>query len=156
MTKIILLTRGLTATVSDEDFDLLNKFNWNAVKGAVYYYAVRSNDKAKMHRIIVDAPSGMQVDHIDGNTLNNTRENLRICTVSQNQCNSKVRVDNTTGYKGVTICKSKYYAQIRHNGKRISLGYYEKPEDAARAYDEAAKKYHKEFASLNYKEDARH
>lgn len=106
-------------------------------------------------------PADKMVDHIDGNGLNNLRSNLRFATMSQNIANSKVRKDNTTGYKGVSwfvgskhpngVWKSKpsWTARIGINGKRITVGYFATKEEAARAYNKAAIKYHGEFAKLN-------
>ena len=89
------------------------------------------------------------MDHKDGNGLNNTRNNLRLCTVSQNQCNSRVRRTSRTGYKGVCLRGNKIAARIKINGESIFLGYFKTVEDAARAYNEAAIVIHGEFARLN-------
>ena len=94
---------------------------------------------------------GYVIDHIDGNSLNNQKNNLRICTQSQNCSNQKIGKSNTSGYKGVSYNKGqgKYNSRIRFNKKLIHLGYFVNLKDAARAYNEAAVKYHGEFANLN-------
>ena len=105
-----------------------------------------------MHRVIAGTPDGMETDHRDGDTLNNLPDNLRNCTNIQNQCNRGKQANNKSGFKGVTWYKrSKIWrVQIKVYGKVIHLGYYLIPEQAARAYDKAAKKYFGEFAKLNY------
>lgn len=105
-----------------------------------------------MARFILDAPKGIMTDHRDGDTLNNQRENLRLATNQQNQHNQRrLRRDNTTGFKGVTLWPRKgvYNAQIYVNTIRKSLGCYKTPEEAAAAYDAAAVKYFGEFAATN-------
>jgi len=105
-----------------------------------------------MHRVILDAPMNMLVDHINGNGLDNRRENLRICTNTENLRNRGKDRDNTSGYKGVVIKKGekKFRAQIRVNQKTIHLGSFSTPEEAARAYDDAAREYFGEFAWTNF------
>ena len=111
-----------------------------------------------MHRLIMSCPDDMFVDHIDGNTLNNTRENLRICTHLQNHRNKK----KTRRYKGrPTISqfkgvnrasKNTWLAKLQKNRERIYLGCYPTEEEAARAYDAAAREHFGEFAKLNFPE----
>jgi len=102
-----------------------------------------------MAREIMKPPVGMQIDHINHDTLNNQRENLRICTPSQNNMNKAKRKDNTSGYKGVCWQKEvkKWQAKIKVNQKQIYLGCYDNKELAYEAYIKACKKYHKEFAN---------
>jgi len=97
---------------------------------------------------------GFEVDHEDRNYLNNQRSNLRLATKSQNQANSNLRIDSTSGYKGVTwhVRIMRWQAKIQVRKTRIFLGYFKTPEEAARAYDKAAKRYFGEFANLNFKE----
>ncbi|MGE1562170.1 HNH endonuclease [Pantoea septica] len=92
------------------------------------------------------------VDHIDGDKKNNRIENLRLCTHNQNQHNQGIRATNTSGYKGVSFMKAinKWHAQICCNSKVMHLGSYENKEDAAHAYDQAAMKFHGEFAWTNF------
>lgn len=157
--KRILLTRGLYTLVDDSDYDELNSHKWHALKDGNTYYAVRTvyvkrkGKTVRMHREIMQTPSEMETDHIDGNGLNNVRNNLRNCTKSQNLSNRKPNTTSSSIFKGVSWRKAscKFVAQIQSNGKKISLGYFKKEEDAAHAYDAAAIKYHKEFANLNFK-----
>lgn len=108
-----------------------------------------------LHRMIINAKKGFQVDHIDQNKLNNKSENLRICTNQENTRNTKSRKGSTSKYKGVCWDNEtkKWLAQICiGKGKHKNLGRFINEEDAAKAYDAAAKLYHGEFAYLNYKD----
>lgn len=153
--KKIPLTQGKFALVDDEDYErLIAMGKWQCVGRGKKVYAVKMFWKKKhiiMHRFIVDAPIGFEVDHINGDGLNNRRENLRICTVSENGRNLSKRKDNTSGFKGVNWHKqkSKWRARIQLDKKRIDVGYFDCPIEAARAYNAAAIKYHGEFAKLN-------
>lgn len=102
-----------------------------------------------LHRLIL--PGCEMVDHIDGNVLNNTRANLRPCTASENMRNRKAYRNNKLQLRGVSFNSriNKFQAQIQIHKKHMLIGNFEKKEDAARAYNEAAKKYHGEFARLN-------
>ena len=106
-----------------------------------------------LHRFLMDAPDGMQVDHVDGNGLNNCRSNLRLCTHRENRLNQKHRADSKNRYKGVTFHPDKpfkkWQAIIRIDGKRHSLRYHLTEEEAALAYNRAAVIHHGEFARLN-------
>jgi len=155
--KKIVLNNNMVATVDDEDFEYLNQFTWRGFQRKNTWYAERTDRSTPirktvyMHREITGAPEDMKVDHKDRNGLNNTRENLRVCTNSQN-CKNRVKSkSNTTGYKGVGACgNGKFKATIGNDSKLIHLGIFDTKEDAARAYDEAAKKLHGEFAKLNF------
>ncbi|MBE3141457.1 MAG: HNH endonuclease [Thermoplasmata archaeon] len=104
-----------------------------------------------IHRLIMNAPHGIDVDHIDMDKLNNQRGNLRLCTRSQNMMNSGKRANNVSGYKGVSLVGGKYIrAQIRVNGEKIHLGNFPDSISAAKAHDEVARKYHGEFARTNF------
>ena len=109
-------------------------------------------DKKYLHRFIMNAPIGMEVDHINGNPLDNRKENLRICMRSQNSRNVRMHKDNKTGWKGVYCDKrkiiNKWSSRILVNGKSISLGYYHCPTAAHFAYCRAAVKYHEDFHRL--------
>ena len=102
-----------------------------------------------LHRHITNCPKGMHVDHINGNVLDNRLSNLRICTPSQNQANSKLPKNNTSGYKGVSKNGDGWKAKIRVDYAYYYLGTFLTKEEAARAYNAAAIKYFGEFARLN-------
>lgn len=108
-------------------------------------------DKVRMHRLIMNCPSELQVDHINGNGLDNRRDNLRLATNKQNCRNKRVQINNLTGYKGVSFNKKKklYHARIRVNDELISLGRSKDLKIAIMKYNEAALKYFGEFAHLN-------
>lgn len=153
--KEIKLTQGKVALVDDEDYEYLNQWFWQAHKHRNTCYAVRSekifNGKRpgiKMHRVILNTPSELQVDHKDHNGLNNQKYNLRNCTNSQNKMN--VLPMSNTGYLGVYYQNNLIRAKIRIQKKSIHLGCFKTIEDAANAYDEAALKYFGEFANLNF------
>lgn len=159
--KEIQLSQGKVALVSDHWFEELNKYKWYAKMNgnSNIYYAVRqpswSFGKRKiiyMHRAIMGDPIDMEVDHIDRNTLNNQVENLRLCTRSQNMRNTGKRTNSASSYKGVSKNRSKWDARLRINGKIMYRGLFSTPEEAAHAYDEAAKKHFGEFANLNFPE----
>lgn len=106
-----------------------------------------------MHRLLMDAGKGQQIDHANGDGLDNRRANLRFCTSSQNNWNSKPK--GNSPYKGISQRASgKWYAMICRDRKHYWLGMHDTPEEAARAYDEAAKRLHGEFARLNFPEAA--
>ena len=159
--KEILLTQDQVALVDDEDYYWLNQYKWNAdwQPDARSYYASRSTEGRHfyMARNIMNCPKDRQVDHIDHNTLNNQRSNLRICTIDQNQQNRRITGNGTSRYKGVFWAKDrqKWRAGIGLRdvfGQKfhISLGQFDLEEDAALAYDDAAIEHFGEFAYLNF------
>lgn len=157
--KEIPLSQGKVALVDDEDFDRLNQFKWYAIKPHRIFYAVRHKQREDgerrlvyMHREVLSVLPSMEVDHKDGDGLNNTRDNLRPATEHQNQCNRTATRKNASGYKGVTWHKGnrKWRAQIVVNGKAKHLANCVTAEDAARAYDAAARELHGEFAKVNF------
>jgi hypothetical protein len=147
--KKIKLTRNKYALVDDEDYDELNQHKWYAHKTKNTSYVRRRQKTIHMHRVIMNPPSHLHIDHIDGNGLNNQKENLRICTGTQNQGNSKIRKDNTSDIKGVSWHKvnNKWVSHISINGKRKNLGYFSDKNEAKNAYTRAAKEHFGEFYS---------
>lgn len=105
-----------------------------------------------LHRLIMNAPRGVEIDHINRNRLDNRRENLRFATDAENVRNAKLSKKNSTGFKGVYFCQVtiRWVAAIRVNGRNYHLGSYDSAEKAALAYDFAAIDLHGEFASLNF------
>jgi hypothetical protein len=158
MAKEIILTQGKVAIVDNEDYDYLNQFKWYASNKNGKFYVARTIRVSKnkknyilMHRFIMKPDKGMVIDHLDGNPLNNKKNNLRICTHAENMRNSKININNKSGYKGVSYQENRnnYRASIKFNNKTINIGDFIDPIDAARAYNAAALKYHREFAHLN-------
>lgn len=148
--KIILTNNKLSVKVDDEDYSNLVQWNWLIEYG--YAQRLVKGIRIRMHREIMNATKGKYIDHINGDKLDNRKENLRFCTQRENSKNVKVeRKNNTSGYKGVAWKKQnkKWRASIFLNYKNIHIGYYDTKEKAALAYNEAAIKYHGEFARLN-------
>ena|SRR3990167_393779 len=162
--KRIKLTQGKFALVDNEDFEFLQKWKWCAAldKKCKDFRAMSNRHRwekvkpvtMRMARIIMNATKGEMIDHINHNTLDNRRGNLRICTQIQNSRNSKIYKNNTTGYKGVSKCtsltryhkKDYFAAQIRFNKRLITLGYGTNKKSLAKLYKAASIKYFGEFA----------
>ena len=164
MKKIELSQQGKNkgkffALVDDEDFEELDKYQWMALRRRKdVYYAERlahaSDNTAKirvtMHGLLMNTPAGLCCDHKDGNGLNNQKSNLRICTNSENVRNQRLSILNRVGYKGVRASGKRYRARIAYNGEEINLGGFTDIKEAARAYDEAARRLHGAFARTNF------
>ena len=151
--KEIQLTQGKTALVDDEDYEYLSQWKWTANFSKGKFYARRHLGNRKylsMHKDLI--LSDLDVDHIDGDSLNNQKYNLRTCTHLQNMQNGKIKSNNTSGYKGVNWYKKyeMWVARITVNKNRICLGYFNDVKDAARAYDAAARQYFGDFARTNF------
>jgi len=159
--KTIPLAGGKKVLVDDCDYEELMQWKWQFHRRGQTGYAKHINYTGNgrqyvfMHRLIADR-CGLNieagdVDHIDGNGLNNQRCNLRMASRSQNNVNSKRPKNNTSGFKGVypRSWDGKPVAQIGIDGRRVYLGTFDDPRDAARAYNEAAVKHFGEFACLN-------
>ncbi len=147
--KKIKLLGGKSATVDDCDYERLLENTWYVSKGYAVGCQKREGKwvRIAMHRLVAGTPDGMETDHINGNKLDNRRENLRICTHAENLRN---RMPIKGGIKGVNRNWNKFRARIRVNGVSIHLGNYPSEYEAAMAYDTAAIKYHGEFAATNY------
>lgn len=160
--KQIPLTQGQIALVDDADYDWLKQHKWYAQKQRIgNFYACRWAPRVKgkryaiyMHREILGLELGdrRHSDHINHHTGDNRRCNLRICTCSQNHMNQKRQQNTSSKFKGVYWNKisRKWQAYINIDKKPRYLGSFLREEDAARAYDEAAKKHFGEFAYLNF------
>lgn len=150
--KEIKLTRNQKCLVDDDLFDYLSKYKWHASgKIGKFYASSRIDGKIRtMHRLIMDAPDNLQVDHINGNRLDNRKVNLRLCSNSFNLGNRGANKNNTSGFKGVGASKhGRFVAKIQVNRKYIHLGYFDTPIEAAHAYNQGAEKYFGEFAKVN-------
>lgn len=140
--------------VDDEDFAFVSQASWYCTKNGNNYYAANDSffgKKTYMHRLVSNASKGKDVDHINGNSLDNRKQNLRICTRQQNICNAKKGVDCTSQYIGVSWDKSRnlWRVAIMFSRRSIYLGRFKIERDAATAYNEAAAKLFGEFARLN-------
>lgn len=152
--KTIPLGHDLVALVDDADYDWLTAYKWHTINANGRLYASRMTlrpdgkwRRILMHRAILGEPVGFQVDHWDNNRLNNQRANLRAATRKLNAGNAGLSRTNTTGFKGVHPHRNgRFNAHIR--GKH--LGYFPTVEDAARAYDTAARSAFGDFARVNY------
>ncbi len=151
---LITLTNGETTLVDDADYEWLNCVSWSCKVMHGRKYAGRKVDGRPflMHNAICPVQKGMHTDHINGNSLDNRRANLRTCTPAQNLQNCVLRKDNTTGFKGVNYHKASkaFRGQITAHKKRRYLGYFKTAEEAARAYDAEARRLHGPFARLNF------
>jgi hypothetical protein len=151
---MIGISGGYFVEIDDEDLPLVAQHTWYYAKSGttVYARAEVDGETIAMHRLIVDASDGLEVDHRDRNGLNNKRSNLRLSTRSQNRANTDYAVGEA-GYRGVTRKGSRWQASIMHQGVEYYLGLHDTAEEAARVRDNKAKELHGEFAILNFKDD---
>ncbi len=155
--KRIPLTQDKFALVDNKDYIELLMHKWHAAKRGNTFYASRNSARPNrkailMHRIIMNAQKGQEVDHQDGDGLNNQRYNLRICTHIQNMQNMRKHKSNSSLYKGVCWAKSrkKWQVNIAVNKKFLFLGRFKSEIEAAKVYDQKAKELFGEFAYLNF------
>jgi hypothetical protein len=160
----IPLSRGMVAVIDFEDFDRVGRVKWHAVKTSKSgrFYAARSlceGGRKRMEllsRQILNAPKGMDVDHINGDRLDNRKENLRLATRGQNLAARKGGekkwrgLEKTSSFRGVAKYLTKWVSQISINGHKKHLGVFLSEEAAAKAYDAAAMKHFGEFARCNF------
>lgn len=153
----ILLPRGRLTLVDDEDYPWLNEYPWRCVPSGYVmrlFYVGGITKAAYMHRVIMNCPIGMDVDHRDRNPLNNQKSNLRVVTDSQNLHNSKIQTRGgrkTSRYKGVVWDREKrrWRAEIRVNKRCIYIGRFLAEIDAAAAYNRSAIAYYGDVALVN-------
>lgn len=156
----IPLTKGCVALVDDRDNHLAT-FKWHTHENPPGVYARRTiagrlgrSRIEFMHHAVLGVPSSVQVDHVNGNGLDNRRENLRIASHAQNQANRRLGKNNTSGFKGVYWHRGhgRWRAAIKVSGRKIVLGHFITPEAAARAYDKAALEHFGAYARINFPE----
>jgi len=155
----IKLTQGKVALVDDNDFEWLNERKWCAHHTSCgLFYATRterdSNGKqrtVRMHREILNAPFALQCDHRDGDTLNNQKDNLRVCNSQQNHWNRRITATGTSRFKGVSwfARDKKWVAFIKENKKSKNLGLFGTEIEAAQAYNQKATELFGDFARIN-------
>lgn len=159
--KLIPLTQGKFTKIDDEDFERVSQYKWHysskrlgSLIGCVKRHCVQNGKiyLMRLHRFIISVPDDMQVDHIDGDALNNQKSNLRICTPAQNCMNKRFEPKrNTSGFKGVSLHKptGRWRARVKLDRKERHVGLFDSPIEAARAYDEMAVKCFGVFAKTN-------
>jgi len=154
----VRLTQGFDALIDLADLFLIAPYRWcvRRTGRSLYAQTMVSKDGRKrplrMHHLIQPLLPGELTDHRNRNGLDNRRSNLRKATKADNQRNQPRKSTNTSGFRGVSWDRnqSKWVANIKMNYRHFYLGAYDLPEQAARAYDRAARQYHGEFASLNF------
>lgn len=141
--KEIKLKHGEIVLVDDQDFEELNKYKWCLNSGGYASRRIDTHTSILMHRQVMNTPKGLETDHINGNKLDNRRENLRNVTHSQNQLHSRLPKTNTSGHKGIVWDKknNKWQAQIKVNQKNHHLGRFIELEEAKKARQEAERLY---------------
>ena len=158
--KYIILSRGYKSLVDDEDFDFLNQWKWHASCTSTIY-AIRNPLVPSpncscgctkklvvfLHRLIMNAPKNLSIDHINGDSLDNRKSNLRLCTRSQNcQNRAKLKKPTLSIYKGVQPWFKKWRVIVR----KKHVGMFKTEIEAAKAYDKKAKELFGEFARTNF------
>lgn len=153
--RYIPLTKGAVAKIDARDWPLVSAFRWYLHNG----YAARTiggrgrRMQVYMHRFIIGPALSQEIDHINGDPLDNRRANLRACSRRENATNkrvNRVRRNGQSRFKGVWRCGRAWRAEVRANGKRFGLGSFSNEVAAAKAYDVAAVQHHGEFARLNF------
>lgn len=150
-TVIGTLSDGEEFKFDIKDFNKVIRHRWYPSGNGKPNKTCINSKREYLHRYIMNAPKGFEVDHIDMDRMNNCRSNLRICTHQQNQCNQPLQSNNTSGVTGVRFYKArnKYVARVKFFGKDIHLGYYKNKIEAIQARDTGAKLLFGEFAVLN-------
>lgn len=155
---MIFKVREFEILIDDEDWDMVSQYRWNVAikKGTPYIQSsVKNEDGDKitkqLAREILNAPKGTIVDHKDGNTLDNRKQNLRLSDQRTNAQNMRSNINSTSKYKGVSWNKdrNKWRAVLKYNDKQVHIGRFNTEEEAAQAYNKAALQYFGEYARLN-------
>jgi hypothetical protein len=148
--KILVSVEGTECVVDDDVFEWASTKRWR-INDSGYFVCGGGNNKKRLHRLIMNEPEGFDIDHVNGNKLDNLRSNLRICSRQENNYNRGVRSDNTTGFRGVWFDKrtGRFRCEIKKEGKKYSLGTYKTAAEAANAYNYKATELFGEFAWLN-------
>lgn len=150
----IVLTRGAVAIIDEKDYEEVSKFKWcydgRYASRGLYDRSTKKRSMQRLHTFLMNTPKGMNVDHINGNKLDNRRSNLRICSHNQNLWNYGKHRDNGTGYKGVILDKrySRYQARIQVNKITYSSPWFDTPEEAHKAYKQLSKTHHGEYSNV--------
>lgn len=148
--KYIELTQNKYAIIDDDMVESIGRYRWFFHFGYAFRH-VQENGKGRtipMHREILNTPNGLEVDHINGNRLDNRKENLRNCTKHENMRNREASKSNSSGFKGVIFQKGRYVARIGFGGKLYHLGRFSTAEEASEAYKNACEKFHGDFANV--------
>jgi hypothetical protein len=155
----IPLTQGKYATIDTDQLDVVLRFRWTAYKHGLVWYARGRREleygwhTVSLHHLILAVPSRIHIDHIDRDGLNNTRQNLRVCTHTENMLNRRLFASNSSGYRGVSPNPhggKPWRAQITDGGTKHMLGTFDTAEDAARAFDVAAREFRGTTAIANF------
>ncbi len=149
--------QGTCTVVDADDLPRLAEHPWCTSKHSGRLYARSSRQIGGryifLHRFLTDAPDGMHVDHINGDELDNRRANLRICTHKENLRNRRRVKGSRSPFIGVHLVKGRYESRLKVDDVNLYFGRFDTAEEAARVRDEAARKYHGEFAHLNFPEE---
>lgn len=151
-TLTLTTENGFPYRADESDVDFIKKYKWRAYKdGNTYYISAYIEGRTRqLHRVLMNPPHGMVVDHINSDGLDNRRCNLRICTLTENRRNLRRHKTNKTGKIGVMNVPNGFRAHIWYGGYSFCLGTYESLDDAARIYDYAAVRLRGVFAKLNF------
>jgi hypothetical protein len=155
----LVLPSGHVALIDESDMPTVRQFAWHALRARRTVYVqthgapANGRTRSYLHRLLLDAPPELFVDHRNQNGLDNQRSNLRLCTRGQNAANMPANPDGSSGYRGVHLYSNNHSnpwrAELRVKGKRLHLGYFSDPWAAAEAYNDAAQDLWGEFALLN-------
>jgi len=149
----VVVLGGISTILDSEDVPrVLDSGPWRPHRGSERQYFVHTTPRPQhknilLHRFLIGAADGMEVDHINGNPLDNRKGNLRLCTHAENLRNTKLRVSNKCGFKGVSFDarRGMWRSRVTVDGAEVWLGYFDSAKDAHAAYCAAAKKLHGEF-----------